>query len=346
MTVCNMSIEAGAAPADRARRDDVRLPRGPPARAEGRGLGRGARRLAHAASPTTTPTFDKEVVIDAATLDAARHLGHQPGQVVPIDGACPTPTTFDDPASERERRAALEYMGLDRRHADARRRGRHRVHRLVHQRPHRGPARRRRGRRGPHRSPTGVRTLVVPGSVAVKAQAEAEGLDGSSRSRLRVARAGLLDVPGHEPRQARAGRALRVDVEPQLRGPPGQAAAAPTSSPPPSPPPPPSPATSPPRRPGGGGETDGSRSRIVTGTACRSTAATSTPTRSSRPSGSSGSSAPASSDGLFSAWRDDPRSCSTTGVRRRHDPRRRPNFGTGSSREHAVWALQDYGFRP
>src|SRR4029453_1852082 len=23
-----------------------------------------------------------------------------------------------------------------------------------------------------------------------------------------------------------------------------------------------------------------------------------------------------------------------------------PNFGTGSSREHAVWALEDYGFRP
>ena len=50
--------------------------------------------------------------------------------------------------------------------------------------------------------------------------------------------------------------------------------------------------------------------------------------------------------GLFSEWRSDPdfvlnqpryagASLLVTG----------PNFGTGSSREHAVWALQDYGFR-
>jgi 3-isopropylmalate/(R)-2-methylmalate dehydratase small subunit len=51
-------------------------------------------------------------------------------------------------------------------------------------------------------------------------------------------------------------------------------------------------------------------------------------------------------DGLFSAWRSDPdfvlndvrydgATVLVTG----------PDFGTGSSREHAVWALQDYGFR-
>jgi 3-isopropylmalate/(R)-2-methylmalate dehydratase small subunit len=50
--------------------------------------------------------------------------------------------------------------------------------------------------------------------------------------------------------------------------------------------------------------------------------------------------------GLFSEWRDDPgfvlnKDCyqgATILVAG-------PNFGTGSSREHAVWALQDYGFR-
>ena len=49
----------------------------------------------------------------------------------------------------------------------------------------------------------GLRAMVVPGSFRVKDQAEAEGLDQIlPRRRVRLARAGLLDVPGHEPRQA------------------------------------------------------------------------------------------------------------------------------------------------
>ena len=51
-------------------------------------------------------------------------------------------------------------------------------------------------------------------------------------------------------------------------------------------------------------------------------------------------------DGLFSAWRDDP---SFELNRPEHDGATvlvaGPEFGTGSSREHAVWALQDYGFK-
>ncbi|MBX6356838.1 MAG: 3-isopropylmalate dehydratase small subunit [Micromonosporaceae bacterium] len=51
-------------------------------------------------------------------------------------------------------------------------------------------------------------------------------------------------------------------------------------------------------------------------------------------------------DGLFSAWREDPAFVL-------NDPRYAgasilvagPEFGTGSSREHAVWALRDWGFR-
>ena len=51
-------------------------------------------------------------------------------------------------------------------------------------------------------------------------------------------------------------------------------------------------------------------------------------------------------DGLFAAWRNDPSFVL-------NDPRydaasilvAGPDFGTGSSREHAVWALMDFGFR-
>jgi 3-isopropylmalate/(R)-2-methylmalate dehydratase small subunit len=51
-------------------------------------------------------------------------------------------------------------------------------------------------------------------------------------------------------------------------------------------------------------------------------------------------------EGLFEAWRKDPEFVL-------NQPERReasilvagPNFGTGSSREHAVWALQNYGFK-
>jgi 3-isopropylmalate/(R)-2-methylmalate dehydratase small subunit len=51
-------------------------------------------------------------------------------------------------------------------------------------------------------------------------------------------------------------------------------------------------------------------------------------------------------DGLFAAWRSDP-----DFVLNRPESKGAsilvagPDFGTGSSREHAVWALQDYGFR-
>jgi 3-isopropylmalate/(R)-2-methylmalate dehydratase small subunit len=51
-------------------------------------------------------------------------------------------------------------------------------------------------------------------------------------------------------------------------------------------------------------------------------------------------------DGLFAAWRTDP---SFVLNDKKYDGATvllaGPDFGTGSSREHAVWALQDYGFR-
>ena len=51
-------------------------------------------------------------------------------------------------------------------------------------------------------------------------------------------------------------------------------------------------------------------------------------------------------EGLFSEWRE--RSDFVLNQDRFRDAKilvAGPNFGTGSSREHAVWALEDYGFR-
>ncbi len=51
-------------------------------------------------------------------------------------------------------------------------------------------------------------------------------------------------------------------------------------------------------------------------------------------------------DGLFAAWRKDPDFVLNHGAFSRGSVLvAGPDFGTGSSREHAVWALKDYGFR-
>ena len=51
-------------------------------------------------------------------------------------------------------------------------------------------------------------------------------------------------------------------------------------------------------------------------------------------------------DGLFSAWRNDPEFVLNQDAYRNGSVLvAGPDFGTGSSREHAVWALKDYGFK-
>jgi 3-isopropylmalate/(R)-2-methylmalate dehydratase small subunit len=51
-------------------------------------------------------------------------------------------------------------------------------------------------------------------------------------------------------------------------------------------------------------------------------------------------------DALFSAWRNDPEFVLNQEAYKNGQVLvAGPDFGTGSSREHAVWALRDYGFR-
>lgn len=176
MTICNMSIEAGAR-AGMMAPDDTTF-----AYLEGREFApKGAafeRALADWQKLPTDPgaRFDHTIEFDVSNLAPQVTWGTNPGMVVDVTGRVPDPNTF---ASEVERRAAaqaLEYMGLEpgTRIEDIKL-DRVFIGSCTNSRISdlRAAAEIVRGRKV-HPS---VRAMVVPGSQRVKAQAEAEGLD-------------------------------------------------------------------------------------------------------------------------------------------------------------------------
>ena len=168
-------------------------------------------------APTTARRFDTEIDVDAAALVAAWSPGARPRA-----WSCGVTDAVPEPQHARATSARCTTWASRPGTPIAGDRARPRVHRLVHELAHRRPARRRRGRQGPQGRRRRRRDGRARAPQQVKAQAEAEGLDEVfTRRRLRLARRRLLDVPGHEPRHRCARRALRVDLEPQLRGPPG-----------------------------------------------------------------------------------------------------------------------------
>jgi 3-isopropylmalate/(R)-2-methylmalate dehydratase large subunit len=121
-------------------------------------------------------TFDKEVHLDATAITPHVSWGTNPAQVVELTGRVPSPDDFAD-AHERESAArALEYMGLTAGTpvrdiaVDTVFIGSCTNSRIEDLRAVAAVADGRRVK-------DGLRTLVVPGSFAVKRQAEAEGLD-------------------------------------------------------------------------------------------------------------------------------------------------------------------------
>jgi 3-isopropylmalate/(R)-2-methylmalate dehydratase large subunit len=176
MTVCNMSIEAGAragmvAP-DQTTFDYLRgRPRAP----------QGADWDIAVASWRTMVSdddaeFDREVVIDAAQIAPFVTWGTNPSQGVPLSGTVPDPQSYADPNQRAAAEQALDYMGLvpgtplrdiavDTVFIGSCTNGR--IEDL------RAAAEVIRGRQ----VADGVRMLVVPGSVRVRLAAEAEGLD-------------------------------------------------------------------------------------------------------------------------------------------------------------------------
>jgi 3-isopropylmalate/(R)-2-methylmalate dehydratase large subunit len=175
MTVCNMSIEGGAKAGIIAPDDTTfNYVKGRPYAPSGDNWD-----LAVADWKTLVTdddaVFDKLVHIDAATLSPHVSWGTNPGQTIPLSHPVPDPDSFTDPTERNAAIRALEYTGL-------------RPGMFMYDVPVdtvfigsctnsriedlRAAADVVRGR---SISP-GIRALVVPGSMSVKQQAEAEGL--------------------------------------------------------------------------------------------------------------------------------------------------------------------------
>jgi len=176
MTVCNMSIEAGAragmiAPDDTTFEYLKGRDRAP----------KGADWDAAVAYWSTLPSdadakYDAEIFIDATTLSPFVTWGTNPGQGLPLSGSVPSPADAKDEVDRVAIERALEYMGLtagmplrdikvDIVFVGSCTNGRIEDLRSV--------AEVLKGRKVDSK----VRMLVVPGSVRVKNQAEEEGLD-------------------------------------------------------------------------------------------------------------------------------------------------------------------------
>ena len=160
--------------------------------------------------------------IDAAALTPFVTWGTNPGQGLPIDGSVPDPADVADEDERRDVEQALAYMGLtagtplreikvDTVFLGSCTNGRIEDLRVAAELL-----------RGKHIDPD-TRMLVVPGSVAVKAQAEAEGLDRVFLDAGAEWRgAGCSMCLGMNPDQLAAGGAVGLDQQPQLPGPAGQ----------------------------------------------------------------------------------------------------------------------------
>ncbi len=176
MTLCNMSIEAGAR-AGMVAPDETTFAylKGRPHAPQGEQWD--AAEAYWRSLPTDADaTFDAEVVIDASTLSPFVTWGTNPGQGLPLDAVVPSPTDARDEVDRIAIERALEYMALtpgtplreipiDTVFVGSCTNGR--IEDL------RAAAEVLAGRQ----IADSVRMLVVPGSVRVKQQAEAEGLD-------------------------------------------------------------------------------------------------------------------------------------------------------------------------
>ncbi|MCU1264273.1 MAG: 3-isopropylmalate dehydratase large subunit [Acidobacteria bacterium] len=181
MTLCNMSIEAGAR-AGMIAPDEVTFeylkgrryaPQGPAWHEA----------VSHWRTLATDAgaEFDRKVEIDAGLLEPHVTWGTSPGMVAPVSGSVPDPEAIENDADRQAAERALDYMALVPRTP---------IEEIAIDRVFigsctnariedlRAAARVVRG----YRVSNSVRAMVVPGSQAVKQTAEAEGIDSVFRS--------------------------------------------------------------------------------------------------------------------------------------------------------------------
>ena len=176
MTICNMSIEGGAR-AGMIAPDEITYEY-----IKGRTFAPSGERWDKAIAYWNTlysdedAVFDKEIFLDASTLEPMVTYGTNPGQGIGISGRIPMAAELEDPAERRSLAAALDYMGLSEgqkmagQPVDVVFIGSCTNSRMEDLREAAAIA---KGRK----VADNVQALVVPGSKAIKAQAEAEGLD-------------------------------------------------------------------------------------------------------------------------------------------------------------------------
>jgi len=176
MTICNMSIEAGAR-AGMIAPDETTFAflSGRPHAPQGSDWDAAVAWWRTLATDDDA-VFDHEVVIDATTLTPFVTWGTNPGQGAPIASTVPDPSSYHDPLDRAAAQRALDYMGLRAGMplrdiaVDTVFLGSCTNGRLEDLRAAAGVI------EGRHVAET-VRMLVVPGSVRVRLAAEAEGLD-------------------------------------------------------------------------------------------------------------------------------------------------------------------------
>ncbi|RIK74645.1 MAG: 3-isopropylmalate dehydratase large subunit [Planctomycetota bacterium] len=176
MTVCNMSIEAGAR-AGMIAPDETTFKylQGRPFAPSGAAFDAAVARWRTLPSDAAAK-YDKSILFQAGDIAPQVTWGTNPGQVAAVNGKVPRPADFADPTDQKTAAQSLDYMGLAGGEAiTSLKLDRVFIGSCTNARIEdlRAAAAVARGRRVAEH----VHAMVVPGSGQVKQQAEAEGLD-------------------------------------------------------------------------------------------------------------------------------------------------------------------------